>query len=702
MNRFCLPLAATLCLLASCQGPQHTAIAPQPDTLSRIEPSTPQMQPPPVASVNYLPKPTPFGEVKALARQQMQVKFTYPAAQNFGTQAFGCGEVAYASVSVSGPALGAATLYANGSDATYHMFDASNCQISAVVDNVPYGHLVTTIRLYDADRNLLTGSELVSGFHISELNPVVQISYRQTNVGQVLQGLRGTGQIADEFLAGQLDLDALQTFIDAITGVSGNFPNYTFTTHPALVNIPRLINDLRAQNGDVSALNATDPVYKLTAGSAHYTLEGLLNGDSITASVDDALSADVVINSNGEVTLTNIPPGTWTLRLSGSGYLDQRVSVTVTSGAQTELETLSLETVPPVLTSLSPGSGVNGSSVVITGENFHATAANNTVTFGGVSAVVTAASATSLTVTVPSGVALGTQPVSVAKGTGPATTGLNYTVVRPTLTSLSQTAGEIGSSVTLNGTHFNPTASDNTVKFGSVTVPSGDISVNGAGTQMTVVVPAGIYGSVPVTVSNLQSPESDAQNYAVTPTITALSASTGSSGNTLTLTGNGFDTTGTGNTVRLGTHTLSNVTAQSTTSLQVTLPNVPAGTANATVQVGTQTSAAVAAANFAIVPYLSALTSAAEQDGKAVLIREEILTLDGTNFDPILANNVVKFGALSATPITASSTQLTVAVPGSVGTAGDVSVTVETNTRPSNAITALVPTLNLNFSGGFQ
>lgn len=704
MKRLYLPLAASMYLMVSCQSPQQqNPIAPpvyQASTDVSDIPPAPVL--PQIARVTALPKPAPFGEIKALPRQQMQVKFTYPAPQGFSTQAFGCGEVAYASVSVSGPALGEDVLYANGSDPTYNMFAATNCQISAIVDAVPYGHLVTTIRLYDADRNVLSGSELISGFNVSEANPVVQISYRQTPVGRILKALRDTGEITDEFLAGQLDLSTLQDFIDTLIGTSGGFPNYTFTTHPALVNISRLVDDLRSQNGNIAALDPSEPAYKLTPGSAHYTIDGLLAGDSVTASLDDVLSADVVINSNGEVTLTNIPPGTWTLRLTGSGYIDQRITVTVTPGEQTELADISLETTPPVLTSLTPNTGVSGSSVTITGENFHATATNNTVKFGNTSAVVTAASATSLTVTVPDGLALGAQPISVAKGSGPATTGLSYTVVKPTLTSLSQSAGEIGSTITLTGTYFNPTAADNTVKFGNVTVPSGDISVNGAGTEMTVVVPAGIYGSVPVTVTNLQSPPSDAQNYAVTPTITGLSSSTGSSGNTLTITGTGFDTTSTNNTVKLGTHTLSSVSAQSTTSLQVTVPNVSAGEANVTVQVGTQTSANVTAADFDIVPYLATLTSAAEQDGKAVLIREETLTLSGTNFDPTPANNVVKFGSISATPSAASLTELTVTVPGGVDTAGDLSVTVETNTLSSNAVTAFVPTLNLNFTGGFQ
>ncbi|TAF64075.1 MAG: hypothetical protein EAZ55_12180 [Cytophagales bacterium] len=57
----------------------------------------------------------------------------------------------------------------------------------------------------------------------------------------------------------------------------------------------------------------------------------------------------------------------------------------------------------PTISSFSTTSGAAGSSVTITGNNFNTTLANNVVWFGGVRATVTAASATSLTVTVPVG-----------------------------------------------------------------------------------------------------------------------------------------------------------------------------------------------------------------------------------------------------------------------------------------------------------
>ena len=57
----------------------------------------------------------------------------------------------------------------------------------------------------------------------------------------------------------------------------------------------------------------------------------------------------------------------------------------------------------PTITSFSPISAKPGDAVTLTGSNFNVTASNNIVFFGATRATVTAASAISVTVTVPSG-----------------------------------------------------------------------------------------------------------------------------------------------------------------------------------------------------------------------------------------------------------------------------------------------------------
>lgn len=55
------------------------------------------------------------------------------------------------------------------------------------------------------------------------------------------------------------------------------------------------------------------------------------------------------------------------------------------------------------LFSFSPGQGSVGQTVTIQGQNFSATPSSNTVQFDGTTAIVTAATANSLTTTVPAG-----------------------------------------------------------------------------------------------------------------------------------------------------------------------------------------------------------------------------------------------------------------------------------------------------------
>ena len=80
-------------------------------------------------------------------------------------------------------------------------------------------------------------------------------------------------------------------------------------------------------------------------------------------------------------------------------------------------QVLSLTETFPTITSISPTSGNVGTSVTITGTNFDPTPANNTVFFDPIEATVTAASATSLTVTVPSGAGFGPISVTVSNRT---------------------------------------------------------------------------------------------------------------------------------------------------------------------------------------------------------------------------------------------------------------------------------------------
>ncbi len=78
------------------------------------------------------------------------------------------------------------------------------------------------------------------------------------------------------------------------------------------------------------------------------------------------------------------------------------------------------------ITAINPTTGKPGDVVTITGTNFSTTTTDDVVKFNGVSATVTAATATSLTVTVPASATTGTVTLSVKNAT--AVTGPTFTV----------------------------------------------------------------------------------------------------------------------------------------------------------------------------------------------------------------------------------------------------------------------------------
>ncbi len=694
-----LALLSTVSLLVACHTAAPTVTPVQRPQQPIVLPATSVKKAVPLAPaprVVYEPKTVPFGQIKTVGDQKIEVNVTYPDIRqraNFTTQAFDCGEVAFAEIKVTGTGI-STPIYADGADAQ-NMTAANGCNIQGNLSNVPYGDVVVSIRLFDANRNYLSGSELLSGIvFVNNASTDIELSYRQTNVGDVLQTLQA-GTIEEQFLSQQIDLAALQTFIDTVSGVNGTFPNYTFTTHPALVNIEQLITDLQTHNGDVTQLDANNSAYVQQPGSATFNLLGVLNAQPVTASIDDMLSADATVNANGPVNITNLPPGDYKLRLSGAGYIPQTVDVSITAGQPTNLGNITILSPAPTLDSVAPTSGVMGQSITLNGSNFNTTASNNTVLIGGQAATVTNATATQLTVTVPTGIAAGTNDVTVSIGAGPTSAAVTFNSVRPIITSVSPTAAVTGTDITLNGSNFNPTPGNNSVLIGGETATV----VNASATQLTVTVPGGIAGSRNITVQNLQSALSDAASVEIIPQVTGLSVTSGSSTDSVIVSGSGFNAS---STVKFGTvdAIVTNATA---TQLTVTVPASAARDVDLTVTTGNQTSATGQGTGFEILPRLTSLSAANTANGNAALIRETTLTLNGTNFDPVAANNSVTFdGANATTPLTATATQLTVRVPAAINAAGNVNVAVNTNENTSNNQMGTVPTINLNFNGEFK
>ncbi|GAA2965655.1 DNRLRE domain-containing protein [Actinokineospora diospyrosa] len=135
-----------------------------------------------------------------------------------------------------------------------------------------------------------------------------------------------------------------------------------------------------------------------------------------------------------------------------------------------------------------PARGPVGGTVEISGTGFATQAAGNAVTFDGVTAQVTAASANRLSVVVPAGTTAGA--VKVVAGGKTATSRTPFTVTRglpvPTLASVSADRANPGETVTITGTGFDPDPTHNVVLFHQTVARVLQVGA----TTLTVEVPA--------------------------------------------------------------------------------------------------------------------------------------------------------------------------------------------------------------------
>lgn len=112
----------------------------------------------------------------------------------------------------------------------------------------------------------------------------------------------------------------------------------------------------------------------------------------------------------------------------------------------------------------TPDKGTVGTSVTIYGTGFSLTPAEDSVSFNGVAAAVTAASATQLTVTVPAGADTG--PIAVTTPNGSAVSTTSFEVLQSlAITGFTPTIGTPGTAVQITGTDFDPVAANDQLKF---------------------------------------------------------------------------------------------------------------------------------------------------------------------------------------------------------------------------------------------
>jgi RHS repeat-associated protein len=166
----------------------------------------------------------------------------------------------------------------------------------------------------------------------------------------------------------------------------------------------------------------------------------------------------------------------------------------------------------PVVSAVTPASAPVGGTVTVTGTGFGALQNGSQVQFNGLSGNVTSWSATSVTLTVPSGATSG--PLLVAED-GVNSNSVSFTVTEAlSVTALNPTVGPVGSSVTITGTGFSASPGNSTVFFNGIPTTT----TGWTDTQITAIVPTGTTtGPVSVDVAGITAL---GPNFQINTTIT--------------------------------------------------------------------------------------------------------------------------------------------------------------------------------------
>jgi len=344
-----------------------------------------------------------------------------------------------------------------------------------------------------------------------------------------------------------------------------------------------------------------------------------------------------------------------------TGTTSGKITVTTTAGTATSATDF-IVAFPPTVTGFNPGSGVPGSSVVITGTNFDTA---NAVAFNGSGASFTINSPTQITATVPSLATSGKIKVTNAAGGAYSVAAF---LVPPTITSFSPTFGHAGTTVTINGSTFTNASS---VTFNGIPATFSVYS----SVKITATVPPGVTtGKIAVTTPG--GTGFSATSFGV-PAITSFTPAAGPIGVSVTIDGTGFTNV---SAVKFNGKAAS-FSVLSSTQLKA---NVSSGTTSGKITVTTADGTATSATNFLVVvpPMVTGPTPGGGVPGTSVVII-------GTSFDTATA---VAFNGFGAAFTINSPTQITATVPSSA-TTGKIKVTNAAGAASSVASFLVPPTI---------
>jgi YD repeat-containing protein len=254
-------------------------------------------------------------------------------------------------------------------------------------------------------------------------------------------------------------------------------------------------------------------------------------GAQIAALQNNVAVSTAVADASGNFSITNLSPGTYVMQASAPGYTSQSVSnVTITagSGATTNFSLVGESVITYQYDEVGRLIGVvdsqNGSAVY----NYDAV--------GNITSIV------------------------------------RKSVGDVGITSFTPRSGPIGTTVTINGTGFSATPSQNAVTLNGTTA----VVSSASPTQLITSVPSGSTTG-PIVVTETGGSATSSTSFTVTgsgnaPVLSGVSPAIAAIGSSVTLSGTNFDTNPVNDTVTFNAVSLGTTTTASTSNLAVTVP----------------------------------------------------------------------------------------------------------------------------------
>src|SRR5271157_5592325 len=449
-------------------------------------------------------------------------------------------------------------------------FQPTNARISAV--NISHLHLRT---LSVVSMLLTAASAVVAAPSITSLSPA---SGGAGTAATISGGSFGSSQGSSTVKFNGTSAGTAASWGD--TSITVSVPNGATTGNVVVTVAGVASNGMNFTVIPAPTLTSVSPASGVQGTSVAVTL----TGSNFVAGATVAVSNPGI--TVGSVTVVSATQITATFTIAANAATGAANITVTTSGGTSGTVVFTVNPPAPVLTSVSPASGVQGTSVPVTlaGSNFVAgatvSATNSGVTVGGVT-VVSAAQITA-TLTIAANAALGAAKVTVTTSGGTSgTAAFTVNPPAPVLTSVSPASAGQGAKpwLTLTGTNF---------AAGAI------VAVSGTGTSVSAVIvtsatqitalftidPSAVPGARNVTVTT-SAGTSNALPFTViaVPSIGSVSPTTATGGTQVTIGGSYFGATrGTGS-VWLGTAPATVVSWADTQIVATVASNAQSGNA---------------------------------------------------------------------------------------------------------------------------